>query len=66
MVQGILRAEGIVIQRNRIFESLVRVDEAGVALRWSHAIQRRTYQVSGPNALWHIDGNHKLIRYIYN
>ncbi|CAL8238126.1 unnamed protein product, partial [Merluccius merluccius] len=25
--------------------------------------ERRTYQVQGPNSLWHIDGNHKLIRW---
>jgi len=24
--------------------------------------QRRTYSVRGPLELWHIDGNHKLIR----
>lgn len=27
------------------------------------AIQRRNYSVPGPNALWHLDGNHKLIRW---
>ncbi len=27
------------------------------------AIQRRGYSVPGPNALWHLDGNHKLIRW---
>ena len=26
-------------------------------------IQRRTYSVAGPNALWHLDGNHKLIKW---
>lgn len=26
-------------------------------------VYRRTYSVSGPNALWHLDGNHKLIRW---
>ena len=45
-------------------DSLIRVDEAAVAMRWCRAIHRRVYQVAGPNALWHIDGNHKLIRYI--
>ena len=44
-------------------ESLIRIDEAAVAMRWSQVIRRRVYQVPGPNALWHIDGNHKLIRY---
>ncbi len=27
------------------------------------AIQRRTYSVLGPNTLWHVDANHKLIRW---
>lgn len=26
-------------------------------------ILRRTYSVPGPNALWHLDGNHKLIHW---
>ncbi|XP_052088233.1 uncharacterized protein LOC127734689 [Mytilus californianus] len=63
MVQGILKTEGIVLQRRRVAESLIRVDEAGVAIRWCRTIRRRSYQVSGPNALWHVDGNHKLIRW---
>ena len=25
--------------------------------------RRRVYSVEGPNSLWHIDGNHKLIRW---
>ena len=63
VVQGLLRSEGIIIQRWRVAESLIRIDEAAVAMRWSQVIRRRTYQVPEPNALWHIDGNHKLIRY---
>ena len=64
LVQGMLAAEGIKVQRQRVADSLIRVDEAAVAMRWCRAIHRRVYQVAGPNALWHIDGNHKLIRYI--
>lgn len=26
-------------------------------------VRRRVYHVDGPNAVWHIDGNHKLIRW---
>ena len=63
-VQGMLQAEGLTIQRERVAESLIRVDAASVAMRWCQAIKRRTYQVPGPNSLWHIDGNHKLIRYL--
>lgn len=31
--------------------------------RKARALRRREYHVSGPHALWHIDGNHKLIKY---
>ena len=63
LVQGMLAAEGIKVQRQRVADSLIRVNEAAVAMRWCRAIHRRVYKVAGPNALWHIDGNHKLIRY---
>ena len=62
LVQGMLAAEGVHVQRQRVADSLIRVNEAGVAMRWCRAIHRRVYKVSGPNALWHIDGNYKLIR----
>lgn len=26
-------------------------------------IYRRSYSVPGPNALWHLDGNHKLVKW---
>lgn len=42
---------------------MLRVDEVGVALRWSIVTHRRVYRVHGPNSLWHIDGMHKLIRW---
>ncbi|CAB3994164.1 uncharacterized protein LOC110239820, partial [Paramuricea clavata] len=41
-------------------ESMRRVDPQGVAVRWLRLTPRRQYSVSGPLALWHIDGNHKL------
>ena len=62
VVQGSLAANGLTVQRQRVAESLIHVDEVAVALRWSRSVQRRKYRVVGPNALWHIDGNHKLIR----
>lgn len=37
----------------------------GVEMRKKTALKRREYSVAGPNALWHIDGNHKLIRLVY-
>ena len=41
-------------------DSLRRVDPSGVRNRC-----RNRYNVSSPNALWHIDGYHKLIRWRY-
>ncbi|XP_071829650.1 uncharacterized protein [Apostichopus japonicus] len=51
------------IQRWRVRESMLRVDPGGAALRTAPSMQRRTYSVAGPNSLWHIDGNHKLVRW---
>ena len=62
---GFLRSRGLRSQQLRICESMRRVDPAVVLLR-SHEMritQRRRYQVPAPFTLWHIDGNHKLIRY---
>ena len=63
MVQGRLRAQGIHIQRQRIRESLHRVDHSGIQLRIRRVLRRRAYQVDCPNALWHLDSYHKLIRW---
>ena len=60
---GALRARGIHVQRQRVRECLRKIDPVGTALRWNSAVYRRKYYVPHPNALWHIDGNHKLIRW---
>lgn len=41
------------------------MDPDGTALRAlaNRTLRRRTYSVPAPNSMWHIDGNHKLIRY---
>ena len=61
---GFLRARGVVVQQNRIRERMRTINPEGTLLRALriHAITRRSYQVASPLALWHIDGNHKLIR----
>ena len=64
-VSGRLKSRGIVIQRERVRESLRRVDPSGVRSRCRNILHRRTYSVTSPNALWHIDGYHKLIRWHY-
>ena len=40
-----------------------RVDENGIATRKKGRLHRRVYSVKAPNHLWHIDTNHKLIRW---
>lgn len=62
MVQGLLRAKGMRIPQQRVRTLMRRIDPKGTVERWSNTVKRRVYSVSGPNALWHIDGNHKLIR----
>ena len=60
---GYLRNMGLRVQRYRIRRSLQRVDPNGVRNRFSRTLHRRQYSVPMPNSLWHIDGNHKLIRW---
>ena len=62
-VSGRLHSRGIHVQRQRIRECLHRVDPVGIQDRIRHVLHRRTYQVISPNALWHLDGYHKLIRW---
>ncbi len=62
-VQSRLRASGFILQRERVRESLYRVDPSGVEARLRRTLHPRQYSVPGPNSLWHIDGYHKLIRW---
>ncbi|XP_034027541.1 uncharacterized protein LOC117511752 [Thalassophryne amazonica] len=65
MMLGHLRARGIKVQRRRVQESMHRIDPQGIIVRTLqlHTVRRRRYSVPGPSSLWHIDGNHKLIRW---
>ena len=63
LIAGHLCAQGIRIQRYQLRASLHRVDPSRIADHRSRAIVRRTYHVEHPNCVWHIDGNHKLIRW---
>lgn len=58
---GFLRHHGLRVQKRRVTASIHRVDGLGHALHQRKTIQRRKYTVSCPNALWHVDGHHKLI-----
>ena len=62
-VRTSLRTRGFRVQRGRVRESMLRTNPAAAAVRsLLRRPERRVYQVQGPNSLWHIDGNHKLIR----
>lgn len=62
-VRAQLRAQQIYVQRRRVRESMLRIDPGAAAARaMSQRMRRRAYRVAGPNSLWHLDGNHKLIR----
>jgi hypothetical protein len=62
-VRGHLRSVGIRVQKQRVLDSLERVDRVGRFIRRRAVIRRRKYFSSRPNALWHCDGHHKLIKY---
>ena len=62
MVRGMLRSQGIHVSITRIRDCIAEVDPVNTALRWAATTHRRTYSVPRPNSLWHLDGNHKLIR----
>ena len=55
-VDGLLRAQGVVVQRQRVREALHTVDPQGSQRRMRRALNRREYHVECPNVLWHTDG----------
>ena len=59
MMKWYLQNKGVRVQRKRIRYSFFRI---GLMQRWKMAIKRRVYNVKYPLSLWHIDGNHKLIK----
>ena len=60
-IAGHLISLGFHVQQHRIRESMRRVDPLARRLTTIH---RRSYKVPSPLSLWHLDGNHKLIRYL--
>ncbi|CAI5655180.1 uncharacterized protein LOC109199126 isoform X2 [Oreochromis niloticus] len=65
MILGHLRSRKILVTRRRVLASLRRVDPQGIQMRRFslQTTRRRRYFVPAPNSMWHIDGNHKLIRW---
>ena len=61
-MQGHLLSRGYRIQQICVRESLRRIDPIGTALRRLTVMNRRQYSVPSPLSLFHMDGNHKLVR----
>lgn len=59
------RQPTVIVKRSRIRTKVASIDPKVVASRWSAVAQRRTYSVKSPNSLWHIDGHHSLVRYVF-
>ena len=62
MMNGYLKSIGIRVPFHCIREAQVLADPEGSFMRCLRFLNRRHYRVSGPQWLWHINGNHKLIR----
>jgi hypothetical protein len=56
-----MRTLGYRIQEKRIRASLHRTGGIAAHIRHPKRTQRRQYRVARPEALWHLDGHHKLI-----
>lgn len=61
LLKGHLESKGINVQRQRVRQAIWHV--SGHQPQPSTPIPRRMYSVHGPNSLWHIDRNHKMIRW---
>ncbi|KAF0023435.1 hypothetical protein F2P81_024065 [Scophthalmus maximus] len=63
IILGHLRSRQLFVKKERVLESLRRLDPEGVVMRRLslRTIRRRCYSVPAPNSVWHIDGHHKLI-----
>ena len=63
ILQGLLMHKNIKVPRERLRSAIHRVDHINTVSRQSSVINRRVYSAPHPNYVWHIDGNHKLIRW---
>ena len=59
-IRGFLFANNLRIQRHQIISSLGRVDAVAKVARRDREIKRGEYHNPRPNAVWHLDGHHKL------
>ena len=63
LLKQLLSGRGIKVARATLRDSVNRVDRNGVQSRKKGRLHRRVYNVRAPNSLWHVDTNHKLIRW---
>ena len=63
MLEAYLGSIDCKVQRERLRNSIKRVDPDGLLVRKSKRIRRRVYHVPGPHHYWHMDGNHKLNKF---
>lgn len=63
-MHGHLLSRGLKVQEYRTREAMRRSDPEGTVVRalQIRVTHRRSYSVRAPLSLWHMDGNHKLIR----
>ena len=61
-LQGHMLSQVYRVQQQRIRDAQRRIDPEGSVMRRLRAVNRREYRVAAPQSLWHMDGNHKLIR----
>ena len=63
MMQGHLLYRGIKVPRAKLRSAIHRVDHVNTISRQTSVIRRRVYSTPCPHAVWHVDGNHKMIRW---
>lgn len=63
MLRELLKQRVYRIQTWGLRDALHIYDQFGLNERKAGRLHRKVYNVQGPNHLWHIDTNHKLIRW---
>ena len=63
ILREILKGRGIIIQHYRFRDDMHRVSEVGIQPTKKGRLKRRVYNVKRANHLWHIDTNHKLVKW---
>ena len=63
MLRELLKGRDFNVERYRLRDSIHRVNGFGAQARKKGRLKRRVYNVNGANHLWHIDTNHKPIKW---